>query len=93
MLTFLNILFFFFFFPSSSFLHGFQWAMLVLNMERSISKGALAKYQQKYSSQIKIPWALAVKKGLVPASFGQADAEETGKDARHSLRLEGCVRD
>ncbi|XP_072026182.1 transient receptor potential cation channel subfamily V member 6-like [Amphiura filiformis] len=63
-----------------------QWAMLVLNMERSISSSSLAKYQQKYSSKIKIPWSVAVKKGLVAANLGQTVADETGRDPFKNLR-------
>ena len=66
----------------------FQWAMLVLNMERSISKSTLVKHQRNYSHEVKIPWSVAVKKGLAPAPIQQVDADETGRDAGHQLRYE-----
>ncbi len=39
--------------------------MLLLNIERSISKSKLAKYKNAYSTEMRIPYKEALKKGLL----------------------------
>ncbi|XP_038069039.1 transient receptor potential cation channel subfamily V member 5-like [Patiria miniata] len=51
-----------------------QWAMLLLNIERSIPKGELQKYQKAYSTEMRMPYKEALRKGLI-----QDTEEATGK--------------
>ncbi|XP_071810174.1 transient receptor potential cation channel subfamily V member 5-like [Asterias amurensis] len=41
-----------------------QWAMIILNMERSLSSASLARYQKAYSTEVKMGMAPAVREVL-----------------------------
>ncbi|XP_072051627.1 uncharacterized protein [Amphiura filiformis] len=53
-----------------------QWAMLVLNMEKSVSKGELANHYQTYSTEIKMSWSEGVEKGLISSHKKVNDRKE-----------------
>ncbi|XP_072050968.1 transient receptor potential cation channel subfamily V member 5-like [Amphiura filiformis] len=61
-----------------------QWAMLVLNMEKSISRGRLASYYQTYSTEIKMSWSEALKKGLLSSS--ELENFDSGKENCYPIR-------